>query len=62
MFSFLKIQLKAFNRNFVLYMEELDHILFGWDTPMFIARLNSTEQNGTDTSIIYDQIDYVKKF
>lgn len=51
---------KIFDQKYTMYLEESDHVLFGWNTPMFIARVNPHDQNNTPPDIVYDRIQYVK--
>lgn len=53
-----KIELKAFNQNYDLYLEERDHVLLGNRTPMYIARLKSYQG---EPVIVYDREKYVRK-
>lgn len=45
---------ETFEEKYTGYLEEYDHVLFGWKTPMFIARIDSMDQ------VIYDKVDYVR--
>lgn len=57
---FMKIQTDASNDS--LYLEEINNVLFGWNTPMYVAKIDSTKGSNTKPKIIYDCIDYVRSF
>lgn len=60
--SEFELELKAFDENYINYLEENDSILFGWNTPMFVAKFNSSLSNDTESNIYYQKVHYVRKF
>lgn len=56
----LKIQ--AFKEKYTLYFEEEKNVLFGSNTPFFIAKTNSTNGNDNKPSVVYEKKSWVRKF
>lgn len=44
-----------------LYLEEVDHLLFGSNTPMFISKVEFISENDTEPNIVFDRVYYVRK-
>lgn len=53
--------MKDFDEKYTDYLKEQTHVLYGWHTPVFLGRLNTTIQNSFELSVVYDKMYYVRK-
>lgn len=57
--SMEKIQVRAFSQNYNLYLEENDNVLFGQNTPVFLAGSNNFAYNSSEPPISLKKIQFV---
>lgn len=56
------VKMRAFDKDLTLYLEEIDHVLFGSNTPMYLSKLETTDKNDSQKTIAYDQVYFVRNF